>query len=401
MPDPSDVSVRTIAQSEMRTINRSAVLEYLRLVKAASRTEIAARLQISQPSTGRIIDELIESGLVRSSGRKERLRGRSRDLLELNADNNLVIGIDLGGSHISGAIVNLGGEILQKFTDSAIGGSGEENFDKLAGFLRLLQTEAQRLPARILGAAIGVPGILDSRAGLVRLAPGLDWIDFPLRQRLERISDLPLILENDVNLAVLGEFWYGVGRGVRDLVMVAIGTGIGAGIILDGKLHRGYSESSGEVGYILPGIQFLNHKYPGFGALESVASGKGIADQALKKWPLFHAGESPPEMEAVDVFRAARDGQPWAVQVVSETIDYLSLALGNIIVCVDPELVILGGGIASSASMLIDPIRERLTGVIPRLPRIEESALKERAALLGAVVRVFQNFTDYTVVASG
>jgi glucokinase len=401
MSDRNNLHPKTIAQAEMRNINRSAVLEYLRRVKTTSRTEIAGQLNISLPSIARIIDQLIESGLVRSTGLKEQSRGRSRDLLELNVKDNIVIGVDLGGSHISGAMVNLGGGILHEFRDSIIGGNGDENYHKLAGFLQMIITHAKKQDSRILGIAIGVPGILDSQTGIVKLAPGLAWKDYPLLQQLEQITDLPIILENDVNLATLGEHWFGAGQGVNDLVMVAVGTGIGAGIILDGKLHRGYSESSGEIGYFLPGIQFLDNQYPGFGALESVASGKGIAEQAAKKWSNFHRTQKIPEMEAADVFQAAREGQVWAAQVVAETVDYLSLALANVIVCLDPELVILGGGIAGSASMLIEPIKKRLAGVIPRLPRIEESLLNDQAAILGAVVRVFQKYTDYSVVHNG
>jgi glucokinase len=401
MSDRNNLHPKTIAQTEMRNINRSAVLEYLRLVKTTSRTEIANQLNISLPSIARIIEQLIAAGLVRSTGQKESGRGRGRDLLELNIDQNLVIGIDLGGSHISGALVNLGGKILHEYRDSIIGDNGEENYQKLAAFLQMLLVESQNQTSRILGIAIGVPGILDSQTGIVKLAPGLGWKDFPLLQRLEQTTALQITLENDVNLATLGEQWFGAGQGVRDLVMVAIGTGIGAGIILDGKLHRGYSEASGEVGYILPGIQFLDNQYPGFGALESVASGKGIAEHAAKQWSRFHMNQAPPLMEAADVFQAAREGQAWAVQVVAETVDYLSLALANVIVCLDPELVILGGGIANSASMLIEPIKKRLTGVIPRIPRIEESLLSNQAPILGAVVRVFQKYTDYSVVHSG
>ncbi|MEW6093689.1 MAG: ROK family transcriptional regulator [Chloroflexota bacterium] len=401
MSELSLVSPKTIAQAEMRNINRSAVLEYLRLVKTASRTEMAEALNISLPSIVRIIDQLIASGLVRATGQKVLGRGRGRDLLELNVNENLAIGIDLGGSHISGALVNLGGRMLQEFQDSIIGGSGEENYNKLADFLRRILGKTQKQIPRILGIAIGVPGILESRTGTVKLAPGLEWNEFPLQQRLQEITELPVILENDVNLACLGEHWFGAGKGVRDLVMIAIGTGIGAGIILDGKLHRGHSEASGEIGYILPGIQFLNNQYPGFGALESVASGKGIAEQAAKIWFAYYGSVMSPKMEASDVFQAAQEGQAWAVQVVAETVDYLSLAMANVIVCLDPELVILGGGVAGSAGMLIEPIKKRLTGVIPRLPRIEGSLLNDKAAILGAVVRVFQKYTDYSVVHNG
>jgi len=308
MPRLNRLHPRTIAQAEMRKINRTAVLEFLHLVKTTSRTEMADRLNISLPSITRIVDQLIVSGLVRSTGQKESGRGRGRDLLELNVEENLVIGIDLGGSHISGALVNLGGTIIRQFRDSIFGQSGEENYEKLAAFLQMILADSRDQASRILGIAIGVPGILDSRNGIVRLAPGLGWQDFPLMQRLEQITRLPVILENDVNLAALGEQWFGAGRGVRDLVVVAIGTGIGAGIILDGNLYRGHSESSGEVGYILPGLQCLDQKYPGFGALESVASGKGIAEQATVRWSTFHNTQPAPDLDAADVFQAAREG---------------------------------------------------------------------------------------------
>lgn len=388
----------TITQTEMRNINRSAVFDYLRLAGTSSRTEIAQQLGISLPSAARIIDQLIQSGLVHSVGLEKGGRGRSRELLEINAGGNLVIGVDLGGSHISGGLVNLGGELLQEFHAATTRDHGEENYERLVGFLRSLLEQAREQPARMLGIAIGVPGILESRTGTVTLSPGLGWYDYPLLRQLERDIATPVILENDVNLATLGEQWFGAGQGVRDLVMVAIGTGIGAGIILDGKLIRGHAEASGEIGYFLPGIQFLDNQYPGFGALEGVASGRGIVERAARR--LAELGESPEpsELHAVDVFRAAQEGRPWAIETIDETVDYLSLALGNVAVCLDPELIILGGGVAGSAHMLIEPIKARLQGVIPRVPRIEESALKGRAAILGAVVRAIQKHIDYLVV---
>ncbi|MBV6465221.1 MAG: N-acetyl-D-glucosamine kinase [Anaerolineales bacterium] len=388
----------TITQTEMRNINRSAIFDYLRLAGTSSRAEIAQKLKISLPSVTRIMDQLLQSGLVHSVGLEKSERGRSRELLEVNADDNLVIGIDLGGSHISGGLVNLGGEVLHEFHASTTHDRGEENYATLVSFLQSLLEQAEKQPARMLGIAIGVPGMLESRTGTVKLAPGLGWNDYPLLEKLERDIPASVILENDVNLATLGEQWFGAGQGVRDLVMVAIGTGIGAGIILDGKLNRGFAEASGEIGYFLPGVQFLNRQYPGFGALESVASGRGIVERATRRLVELGDSQKSSELHAVDVFQAAQEGKPWAVETIVETVDYLSLALANVTVCLDPELIILGGGVAGSAHMLIEPIKARLQGVIPRVPRIEESALKGRAAILGAVTRVVQKYVDYLVV---
>ncbi len=392
------LNFKTIAQTEMRAINRSAVLEYLRLAKTASRTELAAELNISKPTVMRIVDDLVADGLVIALDEREKGAHRSRELLSLNTLNNLVIGIDLGGSHISGIVANIGGEILFQDRIPEKWVTGEENFQVLLQFLQTLQKEAEKLTAKVLGIAIGVPGIIDSKNGLVKLAPSLNWTDFPLLERLDAHFDIPVIVENDVNLAVLGENWFGIGIGVDNMVMMSIGTGIGAGIILDGKLHRGFRESSGEVGYLLPGVSFLDNQYPGFGALESLASCKGVAERAVQVLQSTNPNLDVSSVDAAMVFNAARQGKPWAQKIVAETVDFLSLAIANISVCFDPELIIIGGGISGSLDMLIEPIQKRLQNVIPFLPKIEGSALLGNAPLLGAVVRVFQKCEDYTVV---
>jgi glucokinase len=391
---------RTIDQTEMRVINRSAILEYLRLVKFASRTEIAHELKISMPTAMRIIDQLVEDRLVRFTGEKEFGKGRSRNLLELSVKENLVVGVDMGGSHISGALINIGGEIIHGFRNSIGWKSGEENYNELVDFIKMILDQTKDLKTKTLGIAIGVPGIIESHSGIIKLAPSLGWKDYQLLQELEKVFDLPIIIENDVNLAALGEHWFGAGVGSNDLVMMALGTGIGAGIILNGKLYRGHADASGEIGYIVPGVKFLDNQYPGFGALESIASGKGIAERATEKLAELFKGQTFPEIDTAYVFQAAKDGKEWAIGIVDATIDYLSLAIANITACLDPELIILGGGISDSAEMLIEPIKKRITGVIPRVPIIKESLLKDNAAILGAVVRVFQRFIDYSVVLS-
>jgi predicted NBD/HSP70 family sugar kinase len=145
----------------------------------------------------------------------------------------------------------------------------------------------------------------------------------------------------------------------------------------------------------------LDQQYPGFGALEIIASGKGIAERGANELAETHPDKPISNFSAADVFQAARDGETWVTQIMAETIDYLSLAIANVTVCFDPELVILGGGVSTSADLLINPIKDRITGVIPRVPRIEQSQLKDKAVILGAVVCVFQKVTDYAVVHRG
>lgn len=398
MHPPRMTKFKTIAQTEMRAINRSAVLEYLRLAKTASRTELSVELMISKPTAMRIVDDLLSDGLIVSLDEKEKGSRRSRELLALNTANNLVLGVDIGGSHISGMIANIGGEILYQNRIAVSWTDGEANYQSLINYIQALQKEAFGFHAKLLGIAVGVPGIVDSKNGMVKIAPSLNWVDFPLLEKLESLFDFPVIVENDVNLAVLGENWFGIGEGVNNLVMISIGTGIGSGIILDGKLHRGYRDSSGEIGYLLPGVQYLDNQYPGFGALESLASCNGIAERAIKYLKSTAADFDVSKVDAAYVFDRAREGHTWAKNIVNETIDFLSLAIANISVCFDPELIIIGGGITGSIDMLIEPIQKRLKQVIPFVPKIESSRLLNNAPLLGAVVRVFQKSEEYTVV---
>ncbi|MDP3450301.1 MAG: ROK family transcriptional regulator [Anaerolineaceae bacterium] len=398
MYPPSISRFKTIAQTEMRAINRSAVLEYLRLSKTASRTELSTELMISKPTVMRIVDDLLAAGVIISLDEREKGARRSRELLALNAPNNLVLGVDIGGSHISAIIATIGGEILYQNRTAVNWSSSESNYQTLIQYIKYLRKEALSFPVNILGIAIGVPGIIDSTNGVVRIAPSLNWHNFPLLEKLESALDIPVIVENDVNLAVLGENWFGIGEGVNNLVMISVGTGIGSGIILDGKLHRGFRDSSGEIGYLLPGVQYLDNQYPGFGALESLASCSGITDRAIKSLKSTATHFDISKVDTQYVFDQAREGQTWAKNIVNETVDFLSLAIANISVCFDPELIIIGGGIAGSIDMLIAPIQKRLMNVIPFVPKLEGSRLLNNAPLLGAVVRVFQKCEDYTVV---
>jgi predicted NBD/HSP70 family sugar kinase len=250
----------------------------------------------------------------------------------------------------------------------------------------------------IRGIGIGTPGVTLSQEGIVTWAPSLGWRDFPLKDIISSRFDLPVFVENDVNLAALGELEFGAGRGARNLVCIAVGTGIGAGIIVDGALCRGYNQAAGEIGYLLPGVEFLGQRYDGFGALEGLASGLGTAERARQ---LLRQADRPipsEEWGAEDVFASARQGEAWAQRVVCETVDYLSLAIVSVTALLNPEVIVLGGGMARSADLLIGPIMKRLEGVVPFVPRLVASPLGRRAAAMGAIMLVLNATTEHVVV---
>ncbi len=386
-------SLRTITATEMRSVNRSATLDYVRRNSPVARSVIAHDLKLSLPTVMRIVDELIDTGWVRPAGKKEWSSGRRRDLLEYYKDGHSVIGVDLGGTKMFGALANIGGEILHELIINGHGTSGDESYAMLVEIIHKLMDAPRPRGQKIRGIAVGAPGITRSHAGIVEWAPSLNWRDYPLKQKLEKQFRLPCFVDNDVNLAALGEQWFGAGDGADNIVLIAIGTGVGAGLIIDGVLYRGHHEAAGEVGFLISDRAELDRRYDKFGALESVISGTGIAERANQLRP----GHRSAELTAQDVFEAYLRGEAWSIEIVNATVDYLSMAIINISTLLDPELIILGGGVSESADVLLPPLQARVNNVLPKTPVIKVSTLGRRAAVMGAIAQTVYATSDYFV----
>ena len=384
--------------SLMRRLNRSAILDLIREGSPLARSEIARRLNMSMPTVMRIIDVLFAEDLVRWSGGSEVSGGRPRSLLEFNADGYAVVGLDLGGTKMYGTVANLSGviqeEVYLPWSQAGPGSSLEQVCALIDDLLRRPRPPGQA----VRGIGVGAPGITLSDQGIVTWAPSLSWRDLPLKSILNERYSLPVVVENDVNLAALGEYGFGVARGATSAVTIAIGTGIGLGIVIDGKIYRGYNQSAGEIGYLPPDASYLGRRYEGFGALESLAAGPGIERRA-RQW--FESQGLPLPADGVSaegVFKAARQGEAWACQVVSETVDYLSFAIAAVTAILDPEVIVLGGGVARSADVLIEPILEKLEGVVPGRPNLIQSSLGSRAAVMGAIMLVLDITTQHVAL---
>jgi len=389
---------RATTVSLLRSINRAAVLELLRQGSPIARSQIARRLNLSLPTVMRVIDELMEEDLVRNESSSEPTGGRHRPLLEFNGGAYAVLGVDLGGTKMFGTVADLAGTILHEIYVPWEANEPDDSLERLCELIAELIEAPRPTGQPIRGIGIGAPGVTLHEQGIVTWAPSLGWRNLPLKQILSERFQLPVFVENDVNLAAMGELGFGAGQGARNLVCMAIGTGIGAGIIIGGALYRGHHQAAGEAGYLLPGVRFLGQRYEQFGALESLASGSGIAERARKALQEHGLPTPAGEVTAEEVFAAAREGQAWALPVVEETIDYLALAISSIGALLDPEIVVLGGGVSRSADLLIEPIRERLDGVIPYIPRLVASPLDRRATVMGAIMLVLNATTEHFVV---
>ncbi|MBI4927412.1 MAG: ROK family transcriptional regulator [Anaerolineae bacterium] len=388
----------TITSAEMRAINRAAVLDCVRNRESISRSEIAETLNLSLPTVMRIVDELMAEGLVHDTHQKAWSGGRKRGLIAFNGEQSVMIGIDLGGTKIYGAVADLNGQILEEMVFTHHQSTAEESFGVLRDSLNTLIERAQATGRRLVGLTVGVPGAVDPASGIVSVAPSLEWYDFPLKERLRAVFDLPIAVENDVNLAALGELWFGANDDARDLVLIAIGTGIGAGIVLNGLIHTGRHHMAGEIGYLLPTPAHLNQTYPGFGALEMFAAGPGVAERARERLKNEWTASQLASLTAEDVFSAARQDRAWAQAVVAETVDYLAQAVAAVSLLYDPDVIILGGGVARSADLLVHPILERLRGVIPFQPALRASPLGYRAGVLGGIVTLMRMTANYYIL---
>jgi glucokinase-like ROK family protein len=388
----------TITAADMREINRSAILEIIRRESPISRSAIAERLNVSLPTVMRIVDELIEEGFVRLQGSTEWSGGRRRPLLEFNAESFVVVGVDMGGTKFYGAISDLGGNILDEIDMGRHGKSSEGNYERLIELIDTLLASPKLGERRVRGIGVGAPGITFHKEGIVKWAYSLNWRDFPLKARLSEHYKLPITVDNDVNLAAMGELWFGAGQNIQNMILIVNGTGIGAGIILDGALYRGGSEASGEIGNFIPGREFLGKDYQDFGALEKAASGTGIVERARLSLQSQREAAELEALTADDVFLAARQGQQWAVSIIAETVDYLAIAVANLTVSFDPQLIVLGGGVSPFADLLIEPILQRLEGTIPTLPKLVVSRLGLRAGVMGAITNVLHNTSNFYVV---
>jgi len=387
----------TITATEMRGINRSAVLDVIRREGPIARTAIAGSLQVSLMTVMRIVEELTTEDLIRQTGQKEWSGGRKRPLLEFNAEGHLVIGVDMNEARLIGVVADLAGNILKE-ASLLQDPPGNIHYEPLVEIIDQLFQAAQGTGKHIRGIGIGAPGITYTEDGQVQWAPTLEWRNFPVKEKLTERFHLPVILDNDVNLSALGEMWFGVGQDCTNLVLMIVGRGIGAGVIIDGAVYRGSHLTAGEIGFLLPDLSQLGVRREGVGALESLASGDSIAARAREVLRGSMPAKELACLTAEDVFNAFRRGEGWTRPIVTETVDYLAQTVAALTLCYDPEIIVFGGGVARSADLLIEPICARLEGVIPVRPQLVASNLGSRASILGTVIETLYNTTDFYTV---
>jgi predicted NBD/HSP70 family sugar kinase len=368
----------------LKDINQRTVLESIRAGAPISRAEISRRAGISKPTVSLALQALLEAGLVRETEPDPGRPTYGALYFDVVPEAELVLGLDIGARFLRGAICDLRGDVRAR-QDVEVRTSDPVGLVEAIAELRASLTAATGLePGLLDGAVVGVPGVVDAETGRVHLTHLAPLEGAGLRDRLEDRLGMRVTLDNDINLAAVGEQWLGIARGVDDFAFLSVGTGLGAGLVLRGELHRGRNGAAGEVDLVSSGLP--EDLDPCAAAVSALAA--RYAAESLEPTSLT----APYDARAV--FTAARAGDAVALRVVAEEARRIALHIVPIAAVTDVALVVIGGGIGTNGDLMLEPIRAMLGEWLPLPPAVEISTLGDAAVLSGALAVGLRSATD-------
>jgi glucokinase len=307
-------------------------------------------------------------------------------------EKNFVIGIDLGGTKINGALADLNGKVLSKYTIPTNASEGEQAvLGRIFEVIEKVIESSNKSVEEIKTIGIGSPGPLDAKAGIVITTPNLPFRDFQLVKPITEKFNIPAYLDNDANVAAIGEYMLGAGKGTTNMVYITVSTGIGGGAILNGNIYRGSTSNALEVGHttIVPDGPRCN--CGNYGCIEAIASGTAIARQAREA---IAAGvqtslSSYEVVTSYEVYKEAQGGDEAARDILDRSFNYLGIAVANIIASFDPDMFVIGGGVSQMGAVLFDKVQlvvnKRCFKSMAEHCRIVPAGLGTDAGVMGAV----------------
>jgi len=385
-----ELEPRPSRPEHLRQVNARGLLRLLREHNPCSKADLVRLSGLSAPTVSSAVAHLESLGLIENLGDGESNGGRPPGLLRFQASHGYVAGADIGGTRLRMILADLNGKVITQWSTQF---TEKQRTPKAVCTLmhdgmKTMCQEGSTSLKKVLHLTAGAPGITNVDSGVVISAPNLkDWNDVPLRSMIEKEMGIPTVVENDTNLAAVGEHWHGSASGVEDFVFVALGTGVGAGSFLRGRLHHGVNWSAGEIGYMGGnGGAREPLQVRSTGQLERAIGGRGIEAEWVR---LLHrdrrAGEAAlTKLRASEIFDLAVDGDRLAGEVVLYTAQILAHCVSNLALALDPELVILGGGVGSHSELCRATEKFLQQNEFAR-PRIRSSSLGTQAQLHGAI----------------
>jgi len=388
----------------MRDLNRCLVLNAVRNYEPLSRRDIAKKLNLSPSSVSNITDELIKKGFIREIGPgSSQNLGRKPILLEIDPSNWYVIGVDLERvTSVKVGITNLKGKLIAKVEESLEDTSPSQVVDLVARLIDRIVNKVNVKQERIIGIGIGTPGLLNQRGGKVIYSVYLGWRNVPLRELMEKKTGLPLIIDTDTNAPALGEQWYGAGRKAKSLIYITVGPGVGAGIIINGRVYQGIVGTAGEFGHTVIDLDGPLCGCGNRGCLETLAAEPSLIrwvegritteeKSIIRKLALQNDGKITAEI----VYQAALKKDRLAMEAIRETGRYLGMGVISLVNLLNPQFIIIGGRISRVAELLIQPIKEMVLRYALPIPaqrvKILPAHFGEDAGVIGAATLVLQD----------
>ena len=391
----------------MAQMNRSMVFDLIRRKGPISRAEIARTIGLSIPTVMKITEEFSHKQFVQDVGKGESSGGKRPELLELVPDSKYIIGVGVGRSKTTVLMMNLAGEVfIREIMETGGTAVPEVWISRLIQVIENVIRESGLSRKQRLGMGIGMPGILDEKIGKVLFSPDFKWenVDMltPIRERFK----MDITIENANRALAMGEYYFGAGVDSRNFLVVNLGHGIGSAIMREGEFYRGSSGSSGEIGHIILEKNGPKCNCGNLGCLEAIASGNAIArdakiavleGNATKIMELVN--EDINRIEAKTVFEAARLGDRLAIQITERAMQYIGIGLANYINLLDPDLIILFGGLTNAGDIFLkkvkEVLRERQMKFAGRQVKLVISQMGENGTAVGSASLVLKKFIKY------
>ena len=363
-------------------------MDLIRRGDAVTRSDLADTTGLARSTVSQRVDQLISAGLVIEAGEAKSTGGRPPMTLEFNEGLGVVLAADIGATHSRFAVCSMNAEPLAETTVDMLVTDGPESvLARTEEIFDALLTETGWTTDDVQAVGVGVPGPVNFAAGRAEHPPIMfGWHDYPIRDRMEDKYQAPVLVDNDVNIMALGEYW-DLDPKVGDLLFIKVGTGIGSGLILDGHLHRGARGTAGDIGHIRVNDGEVVCNCGHLGCLEGSAGGAALAAELT--------GLGVPADSARDVTALAVAGNPEAIAAVREAGRLLGVAVSSVVNILNPALIVIGGDIADAGQILLAGVREvvyqRSTALSTAELQIQGSKLGDRAGIIGAAALVLEH----------
>ncbi len=375
--------------SLIRELNERSVLDTLRAHGALHAAEIARHIGLSKPTTADILRSLIDTGLIQEYTPGEDDPKRARSVYEAVSDLKVSLAIDIGSRFIRAAVGDLNEKML---TETSVAVKSLALKDLVAVMHTAVNAVLKQSGYSLKDVAslvVGTPGVVDQNTGIVAIAGTITALDgVNLAELLKKEFGIAPTVENDINLVTVAEQAAGHGRGIENFAVLSVGSGLGSGLVLNGKIHRGHRGAAGEIFYVPFGDPLDTHRDA------TNPSGDRIAELTRGLAKKFKNSVLQEPYSTVDILKAAKDGDELAQAVVKLEAERIALYVAAISAVTDVELIVLSGGIGRQASFFLEPIKKLVSAVVPFPPRIEVSTLGDTGILVGALNIATANSCD-------